>query len=92
MTKGWSAYVIDVGVAYKEDTDQVVDIMKGVAGTLRKDPRSSNGPSAASIVDDSRRRSTPTASRSRSRIALLHGRRQRPARGDGAHRAHSAGS
>lgn len=39
MTKGWSAYVLDVGVAYKEDTDQVVEIMKEVAETLRKDPR-----------------------------------------------------
>lgn len=39
MTKGWSAYVIDVGVAYKEDTDQVVEVMKDVADTLRKDPR-----------------------------------------------------
>jgi small conductance mechanosensitive channel len=39
MTKTWSAYVVDIGVAYKEDTDQVVEIMKGVAETLRKDPR-----------------------------------------------------
>jgi small conductance mechanosensitive channel len=39
MTKGWSAYVIDIGVAYKEDTDQVVEIMRNVAETLRKDPR-----------------------------------------------------
>ena len=39
MTKGWSAYVIDVGVAYKEDTDQVVEVMKNVADALRKDPR-----------------------------------------------------
>jgi small conductance mechanosensitive channel len=39
MTMGWSAYIIDVGVAYKEDTDQVVEIMKDVADTLRKDPR-----------------------------------------------------
>jgi small conductance mechanosensitive channel len=39
MTKGWSAYVIDIGVAYKEDTDQVVEVMRNVAETLRKDPR-----------------------------------------------------
>jgi moderate conductance mechanosensitive channel len=39
MTKGWSAYVIDVGVAYKEDTDHVVDVMTEVAEELRKDPR-----------------------------------------------------
>jgi small conductance mechanosensitive channel len=39
MTKGWSGYVLDVGVAYKEDTDRVVDVMTDVAEELRKDPR-----------------------------------------------------
>jgi moderate conductance mechanosensitive channel len=39
MTKGWSGYVIDVGVAYKEDTDRVVEVMDEVAEDLRKDPR-----------------------------------------------------
>jgi small conductance mechanosensitive channel len=39
MTKGWSGYVIDVGVAYKEDTDRVVEIMADVAEELRKDAR-----------------------------------------------------
>jgi small conductance mechanosensitive channel len=39
MTKGWSGYVIDVGVAYKEDTDRVVEVMTEVADELRKDPR-----------------------------------------------------
>lgn len=38
MTKGWSAYVLDVGVAYKEDTDRVVEVMRGVAEDLRRDP------------------------------------------------------
>ncbi|MBI4611070.1 MAG: mechanosensitive ion channel family protein [Candidatus Rokubacteria bacterium] len=38
MTKGWSAYVIDVGVAYKEDTDRVVEVMRRVAEELRQDP------------------------------------------------------
>lgn len=38
MTKGWSAYVIDVGVAYKEDTDRVVEVMREVAEDLRRDP------------------------------------------------------
>jgi small conductance mechanosensitive channel len=37
MTKGWSAYVIDVDVAYKEDTDHIVDIMRRVAEELRRD-------------------------------------------------------
>jgi small conductance mechanosensitive channel len=39
MTKGWSGYVLDVGVAYKEDTDRVVEVMTEVAEELRKDPR-----------------------------------------------------
>lgn len=39
MTKGWSGYVLDVGVAYKEETDRVVDVMREVGDDLRKDPR-----------------------------------------------------
>jgi small conductance mechanosensitive channel len=39
MTKGWSGYVIDVGVAYKEDTDRVVELMTEVGEALRQDPR-----------------------------------------------------
>jgi len=39
MTKEWSGYVIDVGVAYKEDTDRVVSVMAEVAEELRKDAR-----------------------------------------------------
>jgi small conductance mechanosensitive channel len=38
MTKGWSAYVLDVGVAYKEDTDRVVALMRTVAEELRTAP------------------------------------------------------
>lgn len=38
MTKGWSGYLIDVGVAYKEDTDRVVEVMRRVAEELRQDP------------------------------------------------------
>ena len=38
MTKVWSGYVIDVGVAYKEDTDHVVEVMRRVADELRQDP------------------------------------------------------
>ncbi|MEW6684471.1 MAG: mechanosensitive ion channel family protein [Nitrospirota bacterium] len=37
MTKVWSAYVIDVGVAYKEDTDRVVEVMRDVAESMRQD-------------------------------------------------------
>jgi len=39
MTKDWSGYVIDVGVAYKEDTDRVAAVMIEVAEELRKDAR-----------------------------------------------------
>lgn len=39
MTKDWSAYVINVGVAYKEDTDRVVEVMRRVAEELRADPK-----------------------------------------------------
>jgi small conductance mechanosensitive channel len=37
MTKVWSGYVIDMGVAYKEDTDHVADIMRRVAEEMRQD-------------------------------------------------------
>ena len=39
MTKDWSAYVIDVAVAYREDTDRVVEVMRRVAGELQSDPQ-----------------------------------------------------
>jgi small-conductance mechanosensitive channel len=38
MTKGWSAYVLDLGVAYKEDTDRVAQVMRQVAEEIRQDP------------------------------------------------------
>lgn len=38
LTHSWSAYVIDVGVAYREDTDRVVGVMQRVAEELRSDP------------------------------------------------------
>ena len=37
MTKDWSAYVMDIGVAYKEDTDRVVEVMREVGENLRND-------------------------------------------------------
>jgi small-conductance mechanosensitive channel len=37
-SKEWSAAVFDVGVAYKEDTDRVAEVMKQVAEDLRADP------------------------------------------------------
>jgi small conductance mechanosensitive channel len=38
MTKDFSYAVLDLGVAYKEDTDQVVEVVKEVAAELRQDP------------------------------------------------------
>lgn len=38
MTKGWSGYVFDLGVAYKEDTDKVVDIISQVGEKMKADP------------------------------------------------------
>lgn len=37
MTNDWSAYVFDIGVAYKEDTDKVVDILKAIGKELMED-------------------------------------------------------
>ena len=38
MTKEWSAIVLNIGVAYKEDVETVMDIMKNVGDELQKDP------------------------------------------------------
>lgn len=37
MTLGWSAYVFDIGVAYKEDTDRVISVMREVGRKLKQD-------------------------------------------------------
>jgi small-conductance mechanosensitive channel len=39
MTKEWSGMVLDIGIAYKEDTDRVVAVIKKVAEELQDDPR-----------------------------------------------------
>lgn len=38
QTKGWSAYVLNLGIAYDQDTDEVVATMKDVHEELMKDP------------------------------------------------------
>jgi len=38
LTKDWSAYLMDIGVAYKEDTDRVVEVMRRVAEEMRAEP------------------------------------------------------
>ena len=39
LTKEWSAYVFEIGVAYKENTDRVIEIMRGVADGLKQDAK-----------------------------------------------------
>lgn len=38
MTKEWSAMVVEIGVAYKEDTDRVNEVLKQVADNMQTDP------------------------------------------------------
>lgn len=38
MTKEYSRYVFDVGVAYREDVDEVIGVIKGLDEELRNDP------------------------------------------------------
>jgi len=37
LTNEWSAYVFDIGVAYKENTDKVIEVMQQVAASMRED-------------------------------------------------------
>ena len=37
MTRDWSAFVFNLGVAYKEDTDKVVEVITAVAGEMKAD-------------------------------------------------------
>ena len=37
LTTEWSAYVFDIGVAYKEDVDRVMELMRQVGKELRED-------------------------------------------------------
>lgn len=47
MTNEWSGYVMDIGVAYKEDIDKVIEVMKRVGSELRADAQF--GPN---LIDD----------------------------------------
>lgn len=38
MSRGFAQSVVDVGVAYREDVDRVMEIMRAVAKALREDP------------------------------------------------------
>lgn len=37
MTRDWSAYLFEIGVAYKEDTDEVMSVMEEVGSEMRAD-------------------------------------------------------
>lgn len=39
LTQDWSAYILDIGVAYKENTDQVIEIMEEVGRELLSDDK-----------------------------------------------------
>lgn len=39
MSKDWSAYVIDVTISFKDDTDHVIEIMRNLAEELRTEPK-----------------------------------------------------
>lgn len=39
LTREWSAYVFDIGIAYKEDVDAVMELMRRVGTELRQDPQ-----------------------------------------------------
>lgn len=39
LTNEWSAYVFEIGVAYKENTDQVIEVMQQVGDALQQDGR-----------------------------------------------------
>ncbi len=38
MTKEFSYYVLEVGVAYREDTDQVIEVLSAILDDMREDP------------------------------------------------------
>lgn len=37
-TRGWSAYVFDIGIAYKEDPDAAIAVIRDTANALHEDP------------------------------------------------------
>ena len=38
MTKEYSRYVFDIGIAYREDVDQVIEVIRGIDEEMRNDP------------------------------------------------------
>lgn len=37
LTNDWSAYIFEIGVAYKENTDKVIEVMKNVGSEMKQD-------------------------------------------------------
>ena len=46
-TRGWSAYVFEIGIAYKEDPDTAISSLRAIAKTLKEDEHF-----GAKIIDD----------------------------------------
>ena len=42
LTNDWSAYIFEIGFAYKEDTDRVIEVMQKVGKILREDKKFGN--------------------------------------------------
>lgn len=42
MTHGWSRALFDIGVAYKENTDRVIQVLKDLGREMRRDPEYSS--------------------------------------------------
>lgn len=38
MTKEWARYVFDIGVAYRENVDEVIEVLKQIDEEMRRDP------------------------------------------------------
>jgi small conductance mechanosensitive channel len=37
LTREWSAYVFDIGIAYKEETDRVVEVLREIGAAMKQD-------------------------------------------------------
>ena len=48
-TRGFSCYVFDIGVAYKEDTDRVTELIRQVSSEMKQDPEI--GPSMLDAIE-----------------------------------------
>lgn len=49
MTREWSAYVFNIGIAYKEDVDRVISVLKQIGKEMREDEKF--GPSMQADIE-----------------------------------------